>query len=1143
MWHRIPNIMRYAGFIIASNFLFNGIICNPLAAADDAEIDASALVSPSFQSLLDTKESNFLIQAAIVENYGKLPLSFEVNNGQVNKTVKFLSRGNGYTLFLTSNEVVLSLRRTSVSKDAQQALRKSSPTDESKSAAIDVIRLKSIGANPNPKITGLEELPGKSHYFIGNDPAKWCTNISGYEKIKLENVYPGIDLVYYGNQGKIEFDFVVSTDAEPGDIELAIEGAEKINIDAQGDLVVATNGGEVRFQKPVVYQEKISVVNDQSSVQADKELRTRDDRQSSIGNRQFLNGRYILKGHRSIAFEVASYDPSKPLVIDPVLSYSTYLGGAGFDVGRGIVVDNDGNAYVTGETSSTEFPTTPRAYDATCGTSADCNWDGVTAYSDTFVTKLSADGSSVVYSTFLGGSDQDIGMGIALDTSGNAYVYGKTSSDDFPVTPGAYQLARGGGVCGVSPDIFPCPDAFVAKLNGTGSSLDYSTYLGGSSEEDIRGASIAVDTSGNAYVAGRTNSSDFPTENAIQSLYAGGTCGTEPDIYACSDGFVAKIDPFESGALSLVYSTYLGGDRDDGANAIAVDFDGNAYVTGIARSADFPTTDGAYQIGLSGWADSFVMKIDAAGSAFAYSTLLGGTEGEAGTAIAVDASGNAYLTGWTMSTDFPATPGTLDTGCGTDGLCNGDVDGFVTKLNAAGSQLDYSTYLGGSRLDIPLGIAVDSLGIAYVAGYADSPDFPLEEAIRDYGGGICGWEPNTYPCPDPFMAKLSPNAVGLIFATYLGSGGGQALGLALDSSRDVYMTGLTWDSDFPTTPGAYDTSCGVDGVCDGWIADAFIVKLSRLVRAAIFGSAESIDFGEQSVGSTSEPRTVTYTNIGDASQQIPLIEITGDFNYAHNCGTSIPPGTSCTVDFTFTPREVGSRTGWFQAYDVEDDDWDTVLSLSGTGIAPNLSITPASLSFPSQQVGSTSDPQTVEFENLGNAPLIINSLTISREFAQTNDCGSSITKGERCTFWITFIPRGTGTRTGTLTISSDAPDGPHWVALKGSGFAPSPPQVRMPRRWDFGLIRVGEARTVPLPLNNVGGQQLEIRRFDLEGPFLMRTNCGPTLEPGNGCTILVTFIGILPPRVSRITVRSSLSVYTNASGSPHRVALRGEVRR
>ncbi len=739
----------------------------------------------------------------LAESYGKLPLSFEPNQGQTDSRVRFLSRGNGYSLFLTPTEAVLTLRGPA--EGGSSGLR-AAPGPNGRPALPPngggVLRMKLHGANPAPTATGLEELPGKSNYFIGNDPKQWRTNVPNYGKVRFAGVYPGVDLVYYGNQRQLEYDFVVAPGADPSAIRLGIAGAERLEIDPQGELALQTSAGEVRWRKPVVYQEVGGV-------------------------RQMVDGHYVRKGKEAVGFEVASYDPRHPLIIDPVLLYSTYLGGSGTDafLFGGIAVDGSGNAYVAGLTNSTNFPTaspSPPPFQAAFGG----------GNQDAFVARLNTNASgvpSLVYSTYLGGSGDDGGTGIAVDASGNAYVTGATNSADFPMSS-PFQGSLGGGNCG----ILLC-DAFVTKLNPSGTGLVYSTYLGGIGDDE--GIGIAVDSSvpPNAYVTGDTSSANFPTAPPSPSpLPFQGTLG------GGKDAFVTNLNGTGS---ALVYSTYLGGSSDDQGNAIAVDSSGNAYVTGTTLSANFPKQipfDGTF----GGTQDAFVTKLNGTGSALVYSTYLGGSGLDFGFGIAVD-SGNAYVTGTTFSLDFP-TLNAFQAGLG-GGVSD---DAFVTRLNATGSALVYSTYLGGSGIEGGRAIAVDSSGNAYVTGVTASSNFPTANAVQSgFGGG-----------QDAFVAKLNTNASGLasrVYATFLGGAGNfeVGLGIAVDSSGNAYVTGGTNSSNFPTAP-----SPPFQAAFGGGFSDAFVSKLG------VFNTAvgTNVLVTPLDVTTGTSPVMLTFSNVTQA---------------------------------------------------------------------------------------------------------------------------------------------------------------------------------------------------------------------------------------------------------------------------------------
>jgi hypothetical protein len=631
-------------------------------------------------------------------------------------------------------------------------------SDLTRQAEPTILRMQFVNANAEPQVVGLEELPGKVNYFLGNDPARWRTNIPTYAKVQYKNIYPGIDLIFYDNQGQLEYDFVVTPGADPSTIRLAFQdqGGQALDLrtDTQGDLVLHTASREILLHKPRIYQEVDGAKLDVSG-------------EYVLLNVPLLEGRDGGQGESQpqVGIHVATYDASRPLIVDPVLSYSTYLGGNDFDDGSGIAVDASGNAYITGTTTSPNFPTTGPLQPTKGGGARDA-----------FVTKLSADGSARLYSTYLGGSSEDYGYSITMDTAGNAYVTGETWSSDFP-TANAIQPTNGGG-----------SNAFVTKLNATGSALLYSTYLGGN-YWDI-GHAIALDTAGNAYVTGETWSDDFPTANPLQAARSG----------SYSDAFVTKLSAAGS---ALLYSTYLGGKNGDWGYGIAVDTEGNAYVTGTPWSTDFPTAN-PFQAENAGAYDAFVTKLNVVGAALVYSTYLGGMYYDVGYGIAVDAEGNAYVTGEAASSDFPrATPF-------QDAFGGGFNDAFVTKLNAAGSALIYSTYLGGVGNDAGYSIALDASGNAYVTGGTVSANFPTANPLPPAeGGGI----------PDAFVTKFNTAGSALLYSTYLGGSGSEySASIAVDTAGNAYITGETWSTNFPI-------ASPVQAVFGGGFNDAFVAKI------------------------------------------------------------------------------------------------------------------------------------------------------------------------------------------------------------------------------------------------------------------------------------------------------------------------------
>jgi len=635
---------------------------------------------------------------------------------------------------------------------------------------------------------GLDQLPGFSNYFIGSDPKSWRTHVPHYAKIRYRQVYPGIDLLLYGNQSQLKYDLVITPGARPQAIQLAFEGATRIRVDDVGDLVLQSGSHTVRHKRPVVYQ-------------------------GDGPKRDYVAARYVLRPEGGVGFEVAPYDASRPLVIDPVV-YSTYIGGSAYDIAFGLAVDRLGNAYVTGFTASVNFPTTRGAFQQFGMPRPSAGY--------AFVTKLNADGSALVYSTFLAGSQGATGRAIAVDSVGNAYVAGFTESGDYPTTEGASDRSINGA-----------GDVFVTKLGPTGAALVYSTYLGGTNDEQPTG--IALDPLGNCYIVGYTVSSTFPTTpSSFQQIFNGDR-----------DAFVTKLNATGS---ALVYSTYLGGPSrgNDQARGIAVDGAGSAYVVGVTDSAAFPTTAGSFRRSLGGLTDGFVTRINTAGTGLVYSTYLGGGAEDEVAAVAVDAAGNAYVTGRTGSSDFPITGGAANT------TLRGTLDGFIAKLNPAGSALAYSSYLGGSDLDIGTGLQVDFSGNVYVTGSTRSRDFPVTRGSCGSGGA--------------FVSKLVAPDLSLAYSSCVGFGA--ALGVAIDLVGNAYVCGGAESRSFPASHGAFDVSFNGDS------QDAFVFKIdfaaATLVPAVMVATAGNNQV--LPIGTMSETLTVSVND--PQNRPVPGVLIT-----------------------------------------------------------------------------------------------------------------------------------------------------------------------------------------------------------------------------------------------------------------------------
>ncbi len=685
----------------------------------------------------------FLAHNPFAVRLGKLPIPFEPNVGQAAPRIRYLARANGFGVALTERGMILRVNRP-IAPRPVEFLR--DPVSRLV-AHPAFVYLYPVGAGTHPKMQTEHRLASISNYFIGNHPKAWHTNVPNYAAVRYLNLYPGVDWVVYGNPNRLEYDLVVAPQANPQRIKFRIQGANRLALDPHGNLVITVDGRRLRELKPVVYQ-----------ITAD-------------GRRRVVDGRYVLDG-RQVAFALGPYDHARRLIIDPAVVYSTYLGGSYSDGAAAVAVDSAGNAYVTGQVGSNDFPTTNLLQPPS---PSPTNHGG-----DVFISKFSAGGRALVYSTYLGGSNPDEPRSIAVDSAGNAYVTGNTFSTDFP-TVNAFQSTNR------STSTMTPEQAFVTKLNAQGNALVYSTYLGGSGED--AGFGIAVDSAGEAYVVGDTNSVDFPTVNPYQGSLQG-----------IHDAFVAK---FDAAGNALVYSTYLGGSGFQQGYAIAIDGTGSAYVTGITDSTNFPVVN-AYQTtnpsaAGSGTNPGFVSKFSPAGNVLDYSTYLGGSADSFPYAIAVDSSGEAYVTGATDSTDFPTVNPYQSQLKGFDNV-------FVTKLNAQGNALVYSTYLGGSTGEQGNGIALDSAGDAYIVGSTFSTDFPTVNPLQAQNNGADLGTSNA------FISELSPSGNGLLFSTYWGGsgswgpysnhttipGGDSAAGVALDNAGNVYVVGSTSSCNFPT---------------------------------------------------------------------------------------------------------------------------------------------------------------------------------------------------------------------------------------------------------------------------------------------------------------------------------------------------------
>ena len=689
---------------------------------------------------------------APLQQFKQLPLNFEANTGQLDPSVAFAARGAGYALLLTADGPQLQLQYTQAS-DEKLAAGKLPPIQTT------TLRTQLVGGNREAKISGESPIASTSHYLTGSSKANWHTDVPHYSRVRYSAVYPGIDLVYHGDQQQMEYDFVVAPHRDPSTIAMRFDGsAAAPRIDADGNLVIATAGGDLIQHKPVIYQ----LID---------------------GQRRSIEGAYRVQGEQ-VGFSVGTYDRDRELVIDPLLGYKLYVPGINVLQATSIAVGADGSAYIGGYAPALPYVSQLPLLGGIAAS--------VIKY-EAFVAKLNPAGNTMLYTTFLGGSQDDEITAIALDGSGNVVVAGYTRSNEFPLM-NPVQATKGG-----------YSDAFVAKIAADGKRLLYSTYLGGNSEDAA--TALALDAQGNIVVAGNTSSENFPVAGASDAVFKGG-----------QDLFVAKIAAVDG---SLQYSGFIGGSSADDAAGITVDAAGNAYIVGSTSSRNYPTLN-AFQTAIKpfvNWQnqsyyypDAFLTKLNADGSALVYSTFLGGDVNDGATAVAVDAAGSAYVVGMTESGDFPVFNALRPTR-------NGFRDAFVTKFSPAGDTLVYSTHLGGSSSELITDIKLDAGNAAYLTGFTYSSNFPVASALQPFNGGG----------EDIFVTKLAANGRSLVFSTFVGAGGDEAgVRLALGSDGAVYVTGNTTSRNFPVKNPVQGGSFGA--------GDAYAFKLSSNAQTLMYST-------------------------------------------------------------------------------------------------------------------------------------------------------------------------------------------------------------------------------------------------------------------------------------------------------------------
>lgn len=1143
-------------------------------------------------------------QGGVMLRNPRQPISFEANQGQAGPRVSFLAHGPGYTIFLTGSGALLSLNGSQKPKlkSLKDLARLAAGASHPESAANHkkrfagaghlaphashtpyLLRVTLQGANPDAPVAGLDKLPGKSNDYIGDNPRHWYTGIPTYGRVKYRNIYPGIDLVYHGNQGKLEYDFVVAPGANPNRIQFSFRTARGVRpshqgtqqavvprIAQNGDLVIQTPSGKVRFHAPHVYQ---PVAGSPAATTS---------RQPPPARRKDIKARYALEPGPEIGFRISSYDRRRPLVIDPVLVYAsdtnldgkggggtgigvdgsgnayilaaatgnqivvlglnqqgnsliytTYLGGQSSVTPGGIAVDSLGDAYIDG-TATGAIPTTDGAYQATCP--GVCNAP--------FAAKLSPSGS-LAYSTYLGPSSASASA-IAVDQSGDAYITGTIASNDLPVV-NAFQSSM---------PCTGCTTAFVQKLNPLGSQLLYSTYFGPKgSSTGTAGTGIAVDTSGSAYVVGV---GPVPLKNPLQQGVGG--------------MFLAKFTPDGTG---LVYSTQLGGSGNvaigsnlvDTPTGVAVDTSDNVYITGDAVSPDFPMSMNAFKAscfelgGNCTLPQVFVLKVDSTGAGLAYSTLLG--SGKAG-GIAVDSAGNAWVTGTTSSNQFPVVQ-PIESSLQQNEDASSDLDAFVTRLKPDGTP-DFSTFLGGSfSEETGAGVAVDQNGNAYVDGSSGGGEL----------GGLFDF-PIVNPLPSAHETGAIYNSVGLFAAKISVSSSGPAISLSppygmVMNLRDVSSSPLSINSIKPSSGlSLLGNTCGsslpAGGGCTLILSSQFSQTYSPptltvssnalgspqqfsifqmdLPTSRIFASPDNLQFPAQLAGTSSTTKTVTLTNlnypdplsisyVGVAAAD-PAEGISGDFTETNDCPTSLPAGASCNVNVQFRPTA---------GADGEERNSLTVLTSSpsynysfglfGVRWSQSLAASAQTVQFGLQYVGATPLPRVVTLTNTDVQPVTVGGVSVTGPFTQVNNCSAPLAPHASCRVAVSFVPTSNTNATGKLTANFSGQGTPVTVNLAATGEVPADLDVS-PFSLAFTNTFVNVGSTLPVTLKNVSSATVAISAFNLTTDYTETNDCNGSLAPGATCTVNVTF---LPTVVGEQD--GTLSIDFSGKGSPQIVPLTG----
>jgi hypothetical protein len=1091
----------------------------------------SKLENPSARSVTRAKDVRMKALARRAPAYS-LPITFEPNVGEAGAQVQFVGRGRGVTVFLTNEGVSLaggSRGERSASDGgvtmrlvSEQAGPRRRPHRRRANRESRRRRRKNSGIELEWK--GQEQLRAQSNYFLGNDPSKWRTHVPHFGRVEATGIHPGVNWVFYGNEEGIEYDLRIAPRVDIRDLHLELSGAQALRMDAEGNLLVLTNGNEIRMRRPSIYEELPK------------------------GERRRVNGEYKIEADGSIGFVAAPHDPESTLVVDPSLSiaYSTFLGGTGTDTAASMAIDSVGKIYIGGTTTSAS--SFPEAIGTNVGTAR--------GIADLFVAKIDPTingAGSLVYLTFIGGSASQTGGLIAVDNSGDVAITGTTNSTDYPVTDSSARTAGAN-------------DTIVTEIGSTGGSLVYSTLFGGSGAESAQNAGgIALDSAGDIFISSDTNSADLPvTTGAFQPLYGGGI----------SDGFLAIFVPgATSPAPHLKYCTYLGINSQVGVGGVAVDSVANAYIAGYTANpgTSFPVLR-ALQSSYGGDPyDGFLIKILPSGNGSAdlsYATFLGGSGLDQALAVFVSAGlpGTAYVTGTTQSNNFPASGSVAAYQPSLKGTANTFLSVVAQDATTGVTSLAYSTYLGGAGSDTGLGLAVRAANAVYVTGGTTSWNFPWLDNLQPFNGN-----------QDAFLAKLDPTTPGsasLIYATPLGGtalGVGttavaQANGVALDTSGNVYLAGPTTAGDFPTAGAASNGFQVTCTSCSEFLpqSDAFLVEISEQTTQSpcLSFSGINVNFGAQNVGGQNiPPLPAAVINTGDAPLIILSVGIAGQnssqfsLSNVNSCTASpISPGGNCQILVTFGPTEVGPLGAIINVVDNAQGS-PQVLAVAGMGSGPLGVPTPPALNFGSQPQGTSNASLTANLVNEGNQVLQIASYALAgpdvAQFILQPQCtiSSPIAAGGSCASNVIFAPKSTGSFHAEIDIvdnSANVPGTQQVIPLTGTGTLPAPTANILPTSFAFGTQAVGTASGIQtITLTNQGSAGLNLSGVALTGGGsasfgIVSTGTNPcpvtggTIAIGARCTVAVNF----DPQSSGAK-SASLTFNDNAAENPQIVTLSG----